>query len=188
MGAGERLFGSKWFKAQVDKEAAKDQISPSDRIGQAIGFLTGVILVAFFAIHETRPTGFFTEDFGRADAALLYAFIVLGMVSPLVRFVFNRKNIARPFDVVGMAYVFVVGLYFLVSFPFDFSHFAEPLPRALEPLLDWVSGTFAKWLLGLGVIASPFFSVYTLALYLGVRRRLSGSGACTVSNEEPKTA
>jgi len=173
MEIGERLFGSKWFKGQVEKEAEKDEVSSPERVGQLFGFVVGVIIIAFFAIHETRPTGFFKEAFSKSDAALLYALIVLGMVSPLIRFVFGRKNIARPVDAVGMAFVFVVGLYFLLTFPFDFSHFAEPLPRAIEPLLEWISGTFARWVLGISVVASPFFSVYTFALYSGVKKRLS---------------
>lgn len=178
MEIGERLFGSKWFKAQVEKEAAKDEVPRSERIGQIVGFAAGVILLAFFAIHQTRPTGFFTDDFGSGDAALLYLLIVAGMISPLVRLVFGKKNTARLVDAGGMAFFFVGGLYFLAKFPFDFSHFAEPLPRALEFLLDWISGTFAKWLLGIGVVCSPFFSVYTFLLYSSVRKRLlSGAKA-----------
>jgi len=173
MEVGERLFGSKWFKEQVEKEAKKDEVSSSERIGQLLSVVVGAIVLAFFVIHQTRPTGFFTDDFGTVDAALLYALIVIGMVSPLVRFVFSQKNVARPFDVAGMAFFFVAGLYFLVAFPFDFTHFAEPFPRALEFLLDWISGTLAKWVLGIGVVASPFFSAYTFLLYVGVKKRLS---------------
>lgn len=172
MGIGERVFGSTWFKAQVEKEAGKDKIPPSEMIGQIIGVACGVIILAFFAIHQTRPTGFFKEDFSTFDSVLMYLIIVLGMISPLVRFVFGRKNVARPFDAIGMAVFFAGGLYFLIKFPFDFSYFAEPLPRVLEPLLDWVSGTFARWLLGIGVVGSSFFSVYTYLLFLAVRKRL----------------
>jgi cytochrome bd-type quinol oxidase subunit 2 len=185
MAVGERLFGSKWFKEQVEKEAKKDEVSPSERIGQLFGVVVGAIVIAFFAIHQTRPTGFFTDDFGTVDAALLYALIVLGMVSSLVRFVFSRKNVARPFDVAGMAVFFVAGLYFLVAFPFDFTHFAEPFPRALEFLLDWITGTFAKWVIGIGVVASPFFSVYTFLLYVGVKKRSSEIDA-TSAKAEPQ--
>ncbi len=177
MGIGERVFGSAWFKAQVEKEVAKDKVPPSELFGQIIGVAAGVIIITFFTIHQTRPTGFFKEDFSNFDSIVMYLLIVLGMISPLVRFVFGRKNVARPFDAIGMAAFFVGGLYFLVKFPFDFSHFAEPLPRVLEPLLDWVSGTFARWLLGIGVVGSPFFSLYTFMIYEGVKKRLSESGA-----------
>jgi len=176
MGIGERLFGSRWFKEQVDKEAKKDEVPSSERIGQIFGVAAGVIVLAFFGIHQTRPTGFFTEDFGTGDALLVYALIVSSMLSPMVRLVFGLKNIARPIDAAGMVFAFVAGLYFLVTFPFDFTHFAEPLPRALEPLLDWISGTFAKWVLGISVVAIPFFSVYTFLLYVGVKKRLSEIG------------
>ena len=175
MEVGERLFGSKWFKEQVEKEAAKDKVSPSERFGQVLGVAATVIIIAFFAIHQTRPTGFFTDEFGTASATLLYAMLALGMIPQLVRFIIGRKNLARPFDVLTLALFFVAGLYFLVVFPFDFTHFAEPFPRALEFLLDWISGTLAKWVIGIGVVASPFFSVYTFLLYVAVKRRLMGT-------------
>jgi len=173
MGVGESLFRSKWLMAQAEKWAAKDRVSLSELVGEAVGILIGIVILAFFAIHQTRPTGFFAEDFGDADAALLYLLIVMGMVSPVVRFIYRRRNIARPFDVFGMAVFFVAGLYFLIKWPFDFAYFADPLPRALEPLLDWVSGTLARWLLGIGVIVSVFVSIYTFLLYIGVKKRMS---------------
>ena len=173
METGERLFGSKWFKEQVEKEAAKDKVSPTENVGQIVGVAVAVVIIVFFAIHQTRPTGFFTDEFGTAAAVLLYAMLVFGMVPQLLRFLFGRKNLARPFDAASLVLFFVGGLYFLVVFPFDFSHFAEPLPRALEPILDWISATFAKWILGIGVVASPFFSVYTFFLHIAVKKRLS---------------
>jgi len=176
MEVGERLLGSKWFKEQVEKEAAKDEVSSSELIGQLLSVVAAVIVIAFFAIHQTRPTGFFTDEFGTASAVLLYAMIVFGMVPPLIRFILRQKNLARPFDAASLALFFVGGLYFLVSFPFDFTHFAEPFPRALEFLLDWISGTLAKWVLGIGVVASPFFTAYTFLLYVGVKKRLSEIG------------
>jgi len=177
METGEHKVGSNWFKAQVEKEAGKDQVPSTDRIGQAIGLVCAAIFLVFFVIHQTRPTGFFTDDFGTGDAALLYALILSGMLSPIVRLIYGRKNIARPFDAGGMAFVFIGGLYFLVTFPFDFTYFAAPLPHVLEPLIDWVSGTFARWLLGIGVVASPFFSAYNFILYFGVRKHFAETSA-----------
>jgi hypothetical protein len=75
-----------------------------------------------------------------------------------------------------MAFMVVGSIYFLVTFPFDFSYFAEPLPKALEPLLDWFPATLAKWLMGIGIVAGPIFAVYTSALYFGVKKRLSEVG------------
>jgi hypothetical protein len=180
---GERLFGSKWFKAQVEREAAKDKVSPSESVGQIVGVAATIIVIVFVAIHQTRPTGFFTDEFGTAAATLLYAMLVFGMVPQLVRFLFGRKNTARPFDAASLALFFVGGLYFLVVFPFDFTHFAEPLPRALEPLLEWISATLAKWVLGIGVVASPFFSIYTFFLHIAVKKRLLGAHMTTTKTE-----
>ena len=175
MEIGERIFRSKWFNAQVEKEAARDEVTAPDLIGQLISIVAAVIIIAFFIIHQTRPTGFFTEDFGTGSAVLLYLMIAFGIIPPLIRFIWRRKNPSRPFDAASLALFFVGGLYFLIKFPFDFAHFAEPFPHALEFLIDWISATLAKWVIGIGLVASPFFSVYTYALYSGVKKRLSGS-------------
>lgn len=172
MELGERLCGSGWFRAQAEREAGRDALPMGERFGQVIGIVITGIVIAFFVIHQTRPTGFFTDEFGPFQAWLFYLILVLGVVPMLVRLVTSRRNEARLFEVVSMAVFFFGGLYLLLLWPFDFAHFAEPLPRALEPALDWVSDTLAKWLTGIGVVASGFFCVYTLLLYAAVRRRL----------------
>ncbi len=163
-----------WFEGQVEKEAKKDVLSFPDRMGQIAALACSVIAIAFVAIHDTRPTGFFTDEFGMLAAALLYGMLVVGMIPVLVRLVTGRKNLARLVEAGTTVVFFVALLYLLVVFPFDFSHFAEPLPRSLEFLLEWIPEVLAKVAMAIGIIASAILPAYTYLLYLGVRRRLAG--------------
>jgi hypothetical protein len=64
-------------------------------------------------------------------------------------------------------------VWFFVVFPFDFSHFADPLPRFLEFLLQWVSDYVARILMVLGIIGSAAMAAYNAVLYVFVRRELA---------------
>lgn len=172
----ENIFQSKWFSGQVEKEAARDVLRVGDRVGELLALIGSVIFIAFIAIHQTRPTGFFTGDSGDLAASLVYLVLAVGMVPPAVRLVAGRRNVARPLEAAGMAVFVVVGLYLLIVFPFDMSRFAQPLPRSLEFLLDWIPELLARSVLAIGSAACIFFSPYTFQLYLSVKGRLSGQG------------
>jgi hypothetical protein len=172
MELGEKLFGSKWFVSQAEKEMKRDRIPNSERFGQVVAIAGTVIVLAFFVIHQTRPTGFFTNEFGTGDSALLYVMILVGLVPALIRLLLGTRNAARPADALSLALFFVGGLYFLLTWPFDFAYFADPLPHSLEFLIDWISADLAKVLMGIGVVASPFFSVFTFLSYVVVKRRM----------------
>jgi multisubunit Na+/H+ antiporter MnhB subunit len=165
-----------WLRKQAEKEAKREAIASKDRMVELVPIAGTLLVTAFVAIHQTRPTGFLTGDAGLA-ALVLYLMLVVGLVPMLIRLVAGRRNLSRLFEIVGMAVFFVGQLYLLVKFPFDFSHFAEPLPHSLEFLLDWVSATLAKVILGIGVVGSAVFAVYTFFLYLAVRDRLSRPAA-----------
>jgi len=172
--SGQRLRTPAWINGQADKEAKSDQLGSKERKGQLAAVAGFVILVVFVALHQTESTGLFTDEFGTAAAVLLYGMIVFGTVPLLVRFLVVRKNNpARLLEAAAMALSFVGHLYFFVVFPFDMSHFADPLPGSLEFLIDWISPTLAKWILGLGAIGSVIFTVYDLVLYMAVEERLS---------------
>jgi len=173
MDLGERSCRPSWFKAQAEREAGRDVLPMGERFGQVVGIVITGIVIAFFVIHQTRPTGFFTDEFGSFQAWLFYLILVLGVVPMLVRLVTSRRNQARLSEVVSMAVFFFGGLYLWLLWPFDFAHFAEPLPRALEPALDWVTDAIARWVMGVGVVASAVFAPYTLMLYAAVRKLLA---------------
>ncbi|MCJ7606480.1 MAG: hypothetical protein MUO94_01360 [Thermoplasmata archaeon] len=131
-----------------------------------------LVLIAFVAIHQTTPTGFFTDEFGTLGAVLLYGMLILGMPPAMARFLTGRKNVGRLLEAGGLVVCVVAALFLFVTFPFDFSHFADPVPGPLEFLLAWVSGTFARVLLGLTVLMCIAASVHGAVMYFAVRRRL----------------
>lgn len=173
MKLGERLNNTQWIRNQAEKEAKKDVLPFPERVGQLVGIGILIIVIVFFIIHQTRPTGFFTEGFGDFGAVLLFVLLVLGMFAPLARAFFGRKNLARPIDAFVTAVSVVGAIYFLARFTFDFSHFADPLPGALEFLLSWISATFAKFILVIGIVTGPVFVVYHTIMYFAVKDRLS---------------
>lgn len=173
----------KWLEGQAEKEARRDIVPSSERKAQLIPVVGIVVVIAFFVIHQTRPTGFFTEDFGTLASVLLYGMLIAAAVPFLVRGLVGRKNLTRLFEAGAMVVVFVAHVYLLAVFPFNFTHFAAPLPSSLEFLLDWVSATLAKWVLGIGIIGSATFSVFSLLLYLTVKRLLRGHNSASQEAE-----
>lgn len=167
------IFQSKWFSEQVEREASREVLGVGDRIGEVLSIAATIGFIAFIAIHQTRPTGFFTDEASTFDIALIYLALIIGMVPPAARFLTGHRNFARPLEALGMVVFIAVALYLLLVFPFDISRFAQPLPRSLEFLLDWVPESLAKWVMGVGVAASAFFAPFTFQLYVSVKRRLS---------------
>jgi hypothetical protein len=161
-----------WYLKQVEKEARKDVLAKSDLFGQVVGMVCICVFLAFFVIHQTRPTGFFTSDFGNVEAALFYGAGAYGLIPSAVRLITGRKNPARFFDGIGSGLMLVSVTYLLAVFPFDFSYVAEPLPGFMQFLLDWVSNDLAKIVMVIAAIATAATTPYTLMLYYGVRSRL----------------
>lgn len=169
-------FESKWFSEQAQKEVSRDVLSLGDRVGEVASIIVSIVMIAFVAIHQTRPTGFFTGDSGGIAAAVIYALVVFGMVAPALRLALGRRNVVRPLEAANLGVFAAGGLYLLVAFPFDMTRLAQPLPHYLEFLLDWVPESLAKWVLGLGVVVCAFVSPYTFMLYLHVKEALSAKG------------
>src|SRR4030042_1927557 len=103
MELGEKLFGSKWFVSQAEKEAKRDRLPYSERIGQVVAIAGAFIVLAFFVIHQTRPTGFFTDEFGTGDSTLFYVMILVGLVPAFIRLLLGTRNAARPADAFPLA-------------------------------------------------------------------------------------
>lgn len=158
-----------WFKRQAEKEIKKDLLKTSDRIGQVIGLVGCLIVIIFFGYHLSKPTGFFTSAFGTLGAVLFFGINVIGIFPQIVRLVKGRKTPARPFDILNSALFLVAFIYFVATFPFDFSHFADPLPASLEFLINWISNGLASALMVLGIIGLLFALPYQILLYKAIR-------------------
>ncbi len=158
-----------WFRKQAEKENKKNILKKSDRIGQIIGIVGVFVVLIFFGYHLSKPTGFFTSTFGILGAILFFGVNVVGIFPQAVRLLTGRKNPARPFDILNSALFLVVLIYFVATFPFDFSHFAEPLPVSLEFLINWVSNSLASLLMVLGIIGLLIALPYQILLFKAIR-------------------
>jgi len=162
-----------WLARKAEAEAKTDVIPSSDRAGNAAGAIVALIVVWFFYAHQSSSTGFFTTRFGPSEAFLFYFSIALGAAASVARAIIGRKNAVRPLDVLGTAFVALTIAWMLSVFPFDFSHFADVLPKALQFVLRWVSNGIVKALMTIGIIPACIMTVYTAILYVFVRRELS---------------
>lgn len=167
-----------WLRKAVEREVQKDSLSESERFSQLLTVPMTIIALWFFYIHQSRPTGFFTDDFGLLESILFYGIMVAGMVPALVRFVTHRKNLARPFDIAQMVFFVIAGAYLLSRFPFDFHYFADALPSYLQPALDWVTDWIAKFVLAIGLIAMTISIPWNMMLYVYVGRHLPCEPRC----------
>jgi hypothetical protein len=160
----------RWLRKQVVKEVTKDSLPMSERLGQLVAVPFTLIAIWFFAEHQSRPTGFFTDGFGSLEAGLFYGIIVIGLAPPIVRFLLGRKNPARLVDIVQMAFFLIAGVYLLSRFPFDFTYFAEVLPENLQPMFDWVTDGIAKFAATVALLAMGVAIPHAWLVYVYVRR------------------
>jgi cytochrome bd-type quinol oxidase subunit 2 len=158
-----------WFRKQAEKEIKKDLLKRPDRVGQAIGLVGCLIVIIFFGYHLSKPTGFFTSAFGTFGAVLFFGINIIGIIPQAVRLVKGRKNPARPFDILNSALFLVALIYFVATFPFDFSHFADPLPTSLEFLINWISNGLASALMVIGILGLLFALPYQILLFKAIR-------------------
>ncbi|HEX9091903.1 MAG TPA: hypothetical protein VF831_10460 [Anaerolineales bacterium] len=54
-----------------------------------------LMLLAFFAYHQSKNTGFFTERFRLSEMVALYLPIIVSLVPPILRAIQGRRNPSR---------------------------------------------------------------------------------------------
>jgi len=154
------------------KEAEKDKLKDSERAGQLVSWIFTAIAAWFLLAHWTEDTGFYTSEFDRLDAVLLFGPLLFGTLPPLVRTLRGRKNVARPWDIFGSMLFVLSSAYFLCAFPFAMAFFAVPLPKGMQFLIDWVTEDIAKVLLVIGIVGGIFGIGWTTLTYLKVKEVL----------------
>jgi len=169
---GEPKATKNWFARRVEAEAKKDTLPYSERVGNIVAVVVIILVVLYFAAHQMWSTGFFTSKFGSAEMFLFYASLLYGLVPTSIRGLVGRKNLARLFDVFGSVLFTITLVWLYVIFPFDFAYFADVLPSFLRFLLQWISNDIARVLMMLGIIVAPVMAVYTVILYVFVRKEL----------------
>jgi len=162
-----------WFDRRAEAEAKKDIIPYSERVGNIVGVVIGLLVVLYFVAHQMWSTGFFTSEFETLETLLFYGSLMVGTVSTALKGLFGRKNLVRPFEVFGYILTAVAIIWLFVVFPFDFAYLADVLPSFLRFLLQWISNDIARVLMVLGIIVTLVMAIYTVLFYVLVRRELS---------------
>lgn len=168
-----------WINRTAEREAKKDMMRRSDRMGQLLGVVFVVIFLMYFGTLYTESTGFFTSEFTALGAFMFFGSGVYGIVPALVRFITGHKNPARPLDAIGSMFITVASAYILLVFPLEFSHLGDLLPNALESLVEIITNDIARILLAIAAVASPVVALHNIILYIAVRKKLSAQAAPT---------
>lgn len=155
----------------VEEKTNKEFLSTAQRVGEIISFIPMLLLFSFFAYHQEANTGFFTANFGALEMFCLYGPILLSVAAPGVRAVTGRRNPARPFDVATYLFLAIAAVWFLIVFPFNFSHLADALPGAFHFVLAWITNDIGRIVLILQVIIGPISALWTTWNYFSFRRR-----------------
>jgi hypothetical protein len=162
-----------WFTRHAEAEAKKDVITFSERAGNIVGVVIGLLAVLYFVLHQQWSTGFFTSEFGTLEMLLFYVSMFFGIISSALRALLSRKNPVRLLEAIGLLFTTVAIAWFFVVFPFDFTFVADVLPGSLRFLLQWISNDVARGLMILGIIITLVMTIYTAAIYTFIRKELS---------------
>ena len=165
----EGAVPSGWFGKLVRKEAEKDALALSERIGQLVGVVIGLVVAWYFLELYQSGSDFFMSDFDDLDAALFFGIAFLGVVPGLMKAILGRKNVTRPLDVALSVAILFASAWFISTFPFDFAYVSEGLSESWQFLLDWIDDEVARFLMGLSIAINLVLIPYTIALFYGVR-------------------
>jgi hypothetical protein len=152
-----------------DKTLDQERLSLPMRVGEV--FLAGcmILLFGFFVVHQTQPTGFFTEKFGTLAMFWLYVPLLFGLCAPLIRAWTGHRNPARPFEAATSLFLAVGALWLLSVFPFNFAHLADALPEGLRFLLAWVTNGVGQFVLLLQIIIGVPTALLAMWRYFSFR-------------------
>lgn len=150
----------------LEHRTDREILSPLERAGEVIiiGFM--IALFAFFILHQTTGTGFFTEKFGPLEALCLYVPLLLGLSAPTIRALSGKRQPARPFEAATSLFLSAGSLWLLIAFPFDYSHLADVLPAGIQFILRWVTDDVAGIVLLLQVIIGPISAGLVMMRFL----------------------
>ena len=130
-----------------------------------------LLLIVFFAYHQWKGTGFFTNKFGWVEMLALYVPILISLAPPIIRLVGGRRNPARPMEAVTDLSLAIGSLWLRIVFPFDFTHLADPFPPTMRFAFAWISNDIGKWILVLQVVIGFLSCITTLVSYLGAKNK-----------------
>ena len=120
-----------------------------------------IIMILYFASHQMRSTGFFTESFGILEMFFLYGYSVFWIISAGLEGVLGQRLLSRLFDVFGgVIFGGICIIWLLVVFPFEFAYFADILPNSIKFLTQWISNDIARVIMMVGIIIHLGAAIY----------------------------
>ncbi|MDH4122631.1 MAG: hypothetical protein OEV21_00885 [Thermoplasmata archaeon] len=173
------------MQKQVDKETRNDVMKLPDRVGSVVAIFIVIVVLMFFIWHSTTNSGFFTSGFGIGEAVLFYLVAIWGIVPQFLRAAIGRKNFARPIEAAGTTLTLIALIIFLITFPFDMTHFSDPLPEPLHIIFDWLSADIVKIFMVLGIIGCAIAIPIQMITYLLVKQRLQEQAIAPPPQEIP---
>lgn len=162
-----------WKDTVAQREVARDRLRLGDYIGECVVIVLTALVALFFINNQVLETGLFTSDFGAMETALFYGSLLFGTAPPVLRMTAGRRNVVRPFEVLGNIIFIVAAVYLLYVFPFDMAHLTDLFPSSLRFILDWITNDIARLLLAFAVVISAMAAVWTAFLYVAVKKRLA---------------
>ena len=149
-------------------------LTPAQRwIGPLATIVCMLVLLGFFAAHQSAHTGFLTAKFGTLETLALYLPILFSFAAPLARAMSGRHNPARPFEAAMNISLAIGSLWLVIVFPFDFAHLTDVLPGAIRFILGWITNDIGRGVLILQVILGVIVAPLTIFTFFSVSRRVS---------------
>ena len=130
-----------------------------------------LLLLVFFAYHQWKKTGFFTDSFGTAEMLALYVPVVISMVPPIQRAIQGRINPARPLEAVSDLSLAIGSIWLRYHFPFNFAHLADPFPVGMQFAFTWITNNVGRFILLLQIVIGFISAFTTMVSYLSERRK-----------------
>jgi hypothetical protein len=158
-----------WYsraKAEADKGIPKNE-----RIAGIVFFFAGSVLIGLYlAAHQIGSTGFFTAKFGAIEMFTLYGSWIAWIITSGLEGILGKRLLSRIFDTFGgIIFITVATAWLVVTFPFEFTYFANVLPDSLRFLIQWISNDIARVVMTLYTIAMGIAAVYAPIGYKFIR-------------------
>jgi hypothetical protein len=151
--------------SRAKTEANKD-VPKNDRFTGVALVVVNALMIAYLGFHQMGSTGFFTPKFGTLEMFLLYGSLVAWIITGSLDGIFGQRLLSRLFDVFGgILFITVSLVWLLLTFPFDFTYFADVLPDFLKFLVQWISNDIARVMMVLGTVVLVVAAVYSPVAY-----------------------
>ena len=161
-----------WF-ARAKAEANKG-FSNSDRFTGIVLVVVSVLWMLYFVAHQMGSTGFFTPKFGTLEMFMLYGSLAAWITTGSLDGILGQRLLSRLFDVFfGLIFLIISLVWLTVTFPFNFTYFADMLPDFLRFLVQWISDDVARGIMVVGIILLVVAEIYSPIAYKFVNTKRS---------------